>query len=126
MSKKPLNLQSPCAQNVIKVLKELDYATTAIISKQIEHPYQTVNAILGNLYKLKQIHIYDWHMSSKRRLSRVYAWGEGIDMKQPPIASMLSAYEKPVTEKLPWPRCDIAAAWLINPINSQTNDQATL
>ena len=125
MTRKPLNLQSPCAQYVITVLKELKYASTIEISKRTDYPYQSVNAILGSLYKLKQIHVYDWQVSSKRRLSRVYAWGEDIDMKQPPIAPMLKVHKSPISN-LPWPRCDIAAAWMINPITTQANDQVTL
>lgn len=106
------------AQNPTKIregLKELGEALQNDLAEHVDLPVATVSAVLAEMYRRGMIHISGWSRNKQGTPIKIFAWGEGDDAKQP-IKGSKPKKEVEVEVQLPFPRCDVAAEWLRNPI----------
>lgn len=106
-----INLKAQNPTIVQEGLKELGESLTADLADHVNLPVATVSAVIAELYRRNMVHISGWARNKQGTPIKIYAWGEGNDMKQP---LKTSKPKKEVVEevKLPFPRCDTAASWL--------------
>jgi phenylpyruvate tautomerase PptA (4-oxalocrotonate tautomerase family) len=106
-----INLKAQNPTLVQEGLKELGESLTADLADHVNLPVATVSAVIAELYRRNMVHISGWARNKQGTPIKIYAWGEGNDMKQP---LKTSKPKKEVVEevKLPFPRCDTAASWL--------------
>lgn len=109
-----INLKAQNPTIVQEGLKEVYQATTTQLAEQVDLPVSTVGAVLAELHRRRLVHISGWIRNKQGIPIKAYSWGDGVDAKQP----LKTSKPKPVVEelKLPFPRCDVAAAWLLNPV----------
>lgn len=102
------------AQNPTKIregLQELGEALQSDLAEHVDLPVNTVGAVLAELYRRGMIHISGWGRNKQGTPIKIFAWGEGEDVKQP-LKTSKPKQEVVEEVQLPWPRCDVAASWI--------------
>lgn len=90
---------------VAQAMQKKGKATASELVKITGKDMKTVNSAVKTLYSSNKIHIGEYVLSKRGKLSKVWYWGDGDDAREP------------VTNKQEFiPRLDEAAAWLRNPI----------
>jgi predicted ArsR family transcriptional regulator len=110
-----INLRAQNPMRVQEGLKEINEATNSDLAEHVDLPVATVSAVVAELYRRRMVHIGGWVRNKQGTPIKVYAWGDGADMKQP----LKTSKPKKVIEvevQLPFPRCDVAASWIRNSI----------
>ena len=92
---------------VAKVLQKVGRATTSTLVKLTGRPVRSVLNTAKVLHSQSKIHIGSYELSNRGKVSRVWYWGDGDDVREP-----VDTNGKPTFI----PRPDEAAAWLRNPI----------
>jgi len=92
---------------VSKALQKVGKATSATLVKLTNRAPTSVKQTLKMMYTSNKIHIGDYEVTKRGKVTRVWAWGDGIDAKEPPSLRHREEFV---------PRPDEAAAWLRNPI----------
>ena len=100
----------------MKGLRLIGSATSMQLADSVEKPKGTIDIVLRALHQKGMVHISGYTTNRRGDYSRIYTWGRGEDV--PPAAR--SPFQKHEVEidltQLPWPRCDVAAAWLNNEV----------
>jgi hypothetical protein len=91
---------------VAKMLQRQGSATASTLVKLTEKPLKSVLSTLRILYGQSKIHVGGYEINRRGKSSKVWAWGDGDDVREP-IMEGKQAFT---------PRPDMAAAWLRNPI----------
>ena len=91
--------------SVGKALQKIGRGTASAISRMTGRPIKSVLLSIHTLHTQSKIHVGDYELSKRGKLSRVWAWGDGADAIEPVINKQTFT-----------PRPDEAAAWLRNPI----------
>jgi hypothetical protein len=111
LHRSPISIDAPAAQLIAREIKRIDKVTLASLADHIDLPYTTISSLVSAMHKQGRIHISGWLHSEKGVPKKMYTWGEGKDAP----ASMRA--QKPKTKQsdtgLPWPRCDVAASWIL-------------
>lgn len=110
-----INLRATNPTLVQEGLKELGEALAVDLADHVNLPVATVTAVLSELYRRHMVHISGWARNKQGTPIKVYGWGEGVDAKQP-LKTSKPKQEEVVDVQLPWPRCDVAASWIRNPL----------
>ena len=92
---------------VEKVLQKLGRATPTALIAMTGKPNKTVLSTIKALHGRGKIHIASYELNKRGRVSRVWAWGDGDDAREPIMVGNKEVFI---------PRADVAAAWLRNPI----------
>lgn len=106
-----INLKAQNPTLVQEGLRELEQTTTTQLAEHIDLPVSTVGAVIAELYRRHMVHIAGWSRNKQGTPIKIYAWGEGDDVKQP-LKTSKPKKETEVEVQLPFPRCDIAASWI--------------
>ena len=88
-----------------RVLQNLGRATVSTLIKITGKDIKLVRNSLKTLYLTNKVHIGAYEVSTRGKVSRVWYWGDGDDVREPVV-------DKPTFT----PRLDEAAAWLRNSI----------
>jgi hypothetical protein len=107
MSEMPKFTAIPRGRLVSKALEQEGRATASMLMKITGKSIVTVRDAIKKLYAQSKIHVGGYEMNSRGKLSKVWYWGDGDDVREPIIAK-----DRPFFT----PRPDEAAAWLRNPI----------
>ena len=110
-----MNIYSKNITKVAEALKELDQASSKRLTEVTQMPRGSVTSALKALREEEVIHIGAWELNRTTMPTRIYKWGMGRDVKAPILISK-TKISNPTNSKLPWPRADVAAAWLTNSI----------
>lgn len=110
-----INLRAQNPLIIQEGLKELGEALTNDLAEHVNLPVATVSAVVAELYRRRMVHIGGWVRNKQGTPIKVYAWGDGVDMKQP-LKTSKPKKETEVEVQLPFPRCDVAASWIRNTI----------
>jgi hypothetical protein len=92
---------------VAKMLQKNGRATASELVKLTGKPIKSVLSTIKTLHDRSKIHIAAYEINKRGQVSRVWAWGDGDDAREPVTGS---------DSKVFIPRLDEAAAWLRNPI----------
>ena len=91
---------------VAKVLQTVGRATATGLVKMTGRPSKSVLSTIKTLHDRSKIHIAAYELNKRGQASRVWAWGDGDDAREPVM----------IGKQTFTPRPDVAAAWLRNPI----------
>ncbi len=110
-----INLRAQNPMLIQNGLKELGDALTIDLADHVNLPHATVSAVVAELYRRRMVYISGWARNKQGTPIKIYGWGEGDDAKQP---LKTSKPKKVIVDEvqLPFPRCDVAASWLNNPL----------
>jgi hypothetical protein len=103
----PVFTAVPRGKSVAKALAKAGRATTSILTKLTDKSPASVRDALTKLHRQGKIHIGDYELSPRGKVTRIWYWGDGDDAREPVVAKDRSTFI---------PRPDAAAAWLRNPI----------
>ena len=92
---------------VSKVLQKVGRATASTLVKLTGRPIKSVLSTIKTLHNQSKIHIGDHEVNKRGQVSRVWAWGDGDDAREPNIVRHSDGFI---------PHADEAAAWLRNPV----------
>ena len=92
---------------VSKVLQKVGRATASTLVKLTGRPVKSVLSTIKTLHNQSKIHVGDHEVNKRGQVSRVWAWGDGDDAREPNIVRNKQEFI---------PRPDVAAAWLRNSI----------
>lgn len=113
MAKTTLNVYAKNPTKVMNALKILDQASSKRLAEVTKMPRGSVTSAIKALHEAGMIHIGAWELNKTTMPTRIYKWGTGKDVRTPIFLSK-SKVCNPTHTRLPWPRADIAAAWLKN------------
>jgi len=88
-----------------QALQKTGRATVSALVKLTGKDIKVVRSALKTLYVSNKVHIGNYELSKRGKLSQVWVWGDGDDAKEPVINKQDFI-----------PRLDEAAAWLRNSI----------
>ena len=94
-------------KSVAKALEKAERATTSMLTKLTDKSVTSVRDSLTKLHRQGKIHIGAYEVTGRGKITRVWYWGDGDDVREPVVTK-----DKPLFI----PRLDEAAAWLRNPI----------
>ena len=92
---------------VSKVLQKVGHATVSKLVKLTGRPMKSVLATIKILHQQSKIHVGSYEFNKRGQTSRVWAWGDGDDAREPVIVGSKQVFI---------PYADVASAWLRNPI----------
>jgi hypothetical protein len=98
---------APRGRPVAKALEKIGHASANTLMKLTDRPITSVRDALKKLHRQSKIHIGDYELSSRGKVTRIWYWGDGDDAREPLITKNKPAFT---------PRPDVASAWLRNPI----------
>lgn len=110
-----INFYAKNPTKVISALSTIDEASSKQLAAITKLHRGTVTRILKDLRDAQMIHISRWEVNHTTMPTCFYKWGSGADKREPiyiPKSHTTALHES----MLSWPRADIAAAWLRNPI----------
>lgn len=111
-----INLKAPAAIEVLKAVESFDKLSASDLCEIIPFSRSTVTSILKVYHTQRKIHIGGWKFIKSVGWARLYSIGEGSDLPKPQY-HIETQEVRPIRKvKEVWPRCDIAASWLRNPI----------
>ena len=113
MEKSAFNINAKNPTKVIRALKELGQASSKHLAEVTKMPRGSVTGALKILHDAKMVHVGAWELNRTTMPTRIYKLGPGIDL-QTPIFLLRKKVDNPTHTRLPWPRADVAAAWLNN------------
>ena len=90
-----------------KALQKIGNATVSALVTLTGKDIKLVRSSLKTLYLTNKVHIANYEKSKRGKLSRVWAWGDGDDAREPVIVGSKQVFI---------PHADVASAWLRNPI----------
>jgi hypothetical protein len=91
---------------VARMLQSHGKATATALVKLTGRPMKSVLATIKTLHQQSKIHVVSYEFSRRGQLSRVWAWGDGDDAREP----VMTGNQKFI------PHADVASAWMTNPI----------
>ena len=94
---------TPKGKSVAKALERLSRATAYELAREVNKPSKDVVASLNTLYSQSKIHVGDYQLTSRGKLSKVWFWGDGDDVREPMLNQDKTRFV---------PRADIAAWWM--------------
>lgn len=114
---KEINLDAGNPRLIMKGLRMLGSATAMQLTDAVGKPKGTIDIVLRALHQKGMIHISGYAVNQRGDYSRIYTWGRGDDVPSAQRAPFEKKKEDVVDyTKLPWPRCDVAAAWMRNEV----------
>jgi len=103
------HLKTKSTYEIVQALKQHERISATALAAQTKYGRTTVVQALRLLHDDKQVHISGWKRNELSGLQmRLYSWGKGKDVPQP----MKLKTKKEVAEPI---KCDVAAAWMMNP-----------
>ena len=90
-----------------KALQKIGQATVSALVVLTGKDIKTVRNAVKILYTTNKVHIGSYEINKRGKVSRVWYWGDGDDVREPNIIRHSDGFI---------PRPDVAAAWLRNPI----------
>lgn len=115
MTKPVLNVYAKNPTKIVNALKTLGQASSKRLAEVTKMPRGSVTGAIKALHNAKMIYIAAWELSKTAAPTRIYKLSPGTDL-QTPIFLSHRKVDNPTRTRLPWPRADIAAAWLRNSI----------
>jgi hypothetical protein len=115
MGEYAVNFKARNPIRIINALKELDQASSKRLAEVTNLARGSVTVIIKALCDAKMIHISAWEPNKTIMMTPIYKWGPGTDVPEPVFISKAERSNLKNTSK-PWPRADVAAAWLRNSI----------
>ena len=107
-----MNLESPAAKRLVRVLKMHGDMDAADVGAKAGLSPSTVKAILRELHTSSMIHVSSWTRSEFNKPVKRYSWGKKEDAPSP--KQVARAKRVTPTDPVFSPRPDVAAAWLFN------------
>jgi hypothetical protein len=84
-----------------KALQKIGKATVSALVVLTGKDIKTVRNAVKILYTTNKVHIGSYEVSKRGKVSRVWTWGDGDDVREPVVSKQTFI-----------PRPDVAAAWL--------------
>ena len=103
MIEKPIPIKN---LTVAKMLQSHGKATATELVKLTGRPMKSVLATIKTLHDRSKIHVVSYEFNRRGQLSRVLAWGDGDDAREP----VMTGNQKFI------PHADVASEWMRNPI----------
>jgi hypothetical protein len=88
-----------------QALQKIGQATVSTLVKATGKDLKAVRNAINTLYLTNKVHIGSYELTKRGKVSRVWYWGDGDDVREPVI-----------TKQEFIPHADVASAWLRNPI----------
>lgn len=115
MGEYTVNFKARNPIKIINALKELDQASSKRLAEVTNLARGSVTVIIKALCDAKMIHISAWEPNRTIMMTPIYKWGPGKDVPEPAFISKAERLNLKNMDT-PWPRADVAAAWLRNSI----------
>lgn len=115
MTKPLVNVYAKNPTKIVNVLKTLGQVSAKRLAEVTKMPRGSATGAIKALYDAKMIHVGGWELHKTAMPVRLYKLGAGLDAKTPIFLSHRKI-DNPTHTRLPWPRADVAAAWLSNSI----------
>ena len=115
MTRPVLNVHAKNPTTIVNALKTLGQASSKRLAEVTKMPRGSVTGAIKALHNAKIIYIGGWELNKTTMPTRIYKLGTGVDAKTPIFLSRRKI-DNPTRTRLPWPRADVAAAWLRNSI----------
>ncbi len=110
-----MNINAKNPTKIINALKALGPASSKRLAEVTKMPRGSVTGVIKALHDDGLIHVGGWELNKTTMPTRIYKWGAGVDVRTPIFLSKAKV-DNPTHTRLPWPRADVAAAWLHNSI----------
>lgn len=91
------------SRSVARTLERLSRATASDLARELSRQSKDIAASLNTLYSQSKIHVGDYQITSRGKLSKVWFWGDGDDVREPMLNKDKTRFV---------PRADIAAWWM--------------
>ena len=94
---------TPKGKSVARALERLSRATSYDLAREVNKQTKDVISSLNTLYSQSKIHVGDYQLTLRGKLSKVWFWGDGDDVREPMLNKDKTRFV---------PRADIAVWWM--------------
>ena len=113
---KRLTLNSTSVRQLSIVMKIMHTFTVEDLLDRCKLARSSVTSVIKLLLDDEKVYISDWQLREDGTPQRVLTWGIGDSVPPPSFRTKRDHKVPDMGELLPWPRCDVAAAWMFNEV----------
>ena len=115
MGSHKVSLTAPSPKIVVDTLRQARTISITDLQRKTGFKQNMVTGTVHGLIMEDMVHVSAWVEDYKGFLVRQITWGEGENVPRPDTKRKRNVHMEP-HELLPFPRADVAAAWLNNEV----------